>query len=77
MFTRLTRDEEAPLTELLQPGGDRFRDWPRSAIGVSLIVGLVALVVFLCITGSAAHGCPSAVWQRGVTIHTSGCPSAG
>ena len=65
IFTRLTRDEGAPRTESLRPEGPLRWAWPgrgrhgplRAVIYLPLVLGLVALFVFLAINSSAAHGC--------------------
>lgn len=67
IFTRLTRDEGAPRTELLRPQGRRLRwAWPkirltvRAAIYIPLVLGLVTLFVLLAINSSAVPGCRAA-----------------
>ena len=62
IFTRLTRDEGAPRTESLW--SEPRRIWPasrlpgtlRAIIAVPLVLGLVALLVFMAVNGSA-QGC--------------------
>jgi hypothetical protein len=66
IFTRLTRDDGAPHTELLRPGSHRIR-WTspdgkltgtaRTIIGIPLILGLLAFFVFMAVSSSAVHAC--------------------
>jgi hypothetical protein len=61
MFARLTSDEEVPRTESL-PSGIRLRRPARTVtlqaiIAVPLMLGLVALLIFLTVSSSAAHAC--------------------
>jgi hypothetical protein len=80
IFTRLTRDEGAPRTEVLQAETRLRRAWPpggltttvRAIIAVPLILGLVTLFVFMAINSSAVQGCrPGPVATR-----TTNCQSA-
>jgi len=65
IFTRLTRDEEAPRTEALRAQTRLRRAWPagrltltvRAIIAVPLILGLVTFCLFMAINGSATQGC--------------------
>ena len=65
IFAKLTRDEGAPRTEALRAETLLRRAWPtsgspatvRAAITVPLILGLLALCVFMAVNGSAAHSC--------------------
>ncbi|HEY6311747.1 MAG TPA: hypothetical protein VIY52_13220 [Streptosporangiaceae bacterium] len=65
IFTRLTRDEGVPRTEALRAQTRLRRARPaggltttvRAIIAVPLILGLVALFVFMAINGSTAQGC--------------------
>lgn len=64
IFTRLTRDEGAPQTESLRRQERRRRRRSRpdhrltgALIAVPLVLVLVAILVFLAISSSAAHGC--------------------
>ena len=64
IFTRLTRDEGAPRTESLQSEPRRWRIWPasglpgrlRAIIALPLVLGLVALLVFVAVNGPT-RGC--------------------
>jgi hypothetical protein len=85
IFTRLTRDEGAPPTESLRPEGLLRRAWPgrgrsgplRAVIYAPLVLGLVALFVFLVINSSAAHGCrPAAEPHAAASARAVGCQSA-
>lgn len=73
IFTRLTQDEEAPRTEALRPEGGLTDSW-RTIIAVPLILGLVALFVFMAVS-SATHGCRPAAGIHGAA-QTVSCPSA-
>jgi hypothetical protein len=84
IFTRLTRDEGAPPTESLRPEGLLRRAWSgggrsgplRAVIYVPLVLGLVALFVFLAINSSAAHGCrPVAGPHVAASARTASCQS--
>jgi hypothetical protein len=65
-FTRLTRDDGAPHTESLRPGGHRF-PWAspdgrpthtvRTIISIALVLGLVTIFVFMTVTGSGTRDC--------------------
>jgi hypothetical protein len=65
IFTRLTRDEGAPRTEALREPTLLRRAWPaggaaatvRAIIAVPLILGLMALFIFMAINGSGAQSC--------------------
>jgi hypothetical protein len=84
IFARLTRDEGAPRTESLRPGGRRRR-WTwldrrltvtlRAVIAVPVVLGLVTLFVFAAINGSAAHGCRPSPGVHGAA-RTASCQSA-
>ena len=64
IFTRLTRDEAAPRTESLPSGPPLRRIWPadglpgtlRPIIAVPLVLGLLALLVFMAVN-RPAQGC--------------------
>jgi hypothetical protein len=71
IFTRLTRDDGAPHTESLRPGGHRF-PWAspdgrlagrvRAIIAIALILSLMTFFMFMAVTGSGTRGClPGAV----------------
>jgi hypothetical protein len=85
IFTRLTRDEGAPRTESLRPTGLVRWTWPDSgrsgplhaAIYVPLILGLVALFMFLAINSPATHGCrPAAEPHVAAAARSVSCQSA-
>jgi hypothetical protein len=73
IFTRLTRDDGAPRTESLRPQGGRLR-WTRPDLGLTgrlraviaipLFLGLVALLVFMSISNSAAQDCRASAALR-------------
>jgi hypothetical protein len=69
IFTRLTRDEGAPRTESLSPRSQgRLAGHRRAVVAVPVILGLVALFVFMAIsTGPAAH------WCRPGAVRTASC----
>jgi hypothetical protein len=80
IFTRLTRDEGEPRTEVLPAPTGLRRAWPagglpatvRAIIAVPLILGLLTLFVFMAINGSGTQGCrPGPVMSR-----TTSCQSA-
>jgi hypothetical protein len=84
IFTRLTRDDGAPRTESLRPEGRRLR-WIRPDLGlpgrlraviaVPLLLGLVALLVFMSISNSAAQDCGAATTLRAIPAVAPACPS--
>jgi hypothetical protein len=83
IFTRLTRDEGAPRTESLWPEPRRI--WPasglprtlRAVIAVPLVLGLVALLIFMAVSGSV-QGCRPGWAPHGTTItRATVCQSAG
>ena len=63
IFTRLTKDDGAPLTEALQHVGLCRRIWLHSRLAAELILAvplalaLVALVAFVTLSSSGMHGC--------------------
>jgi hypothetical protein len=65
IFTRLTRDEAVPQRESLRPGADLAGTWPgsgptatlRAIVAIPLVLGFMALFVFLAMNSSIAHGC--------------------
>jgi hypothetical protein len=64
IFTRLAKDEAVPRTESLRAETRVARSWlhgltatPRAILAIPLILGFMALVVFLAMNGPAAHGC--------------------
>jgi hypothetical protein len=65
IFTKLTRDEGTPRTEALPAETLLRRAWSasglaataRAVIAVPLILGLLALCVFMAVNGSAGHSC--------------------
>ncbi len=75
IFTRLTRDEGAPRTEALRAETLLRRAWSasglaataRAVIAVPLILGLLALCVFMAVNGSAGHSCGPGPWMTRAT----------
>jgi hypothetical protein len=63
IFTRLTRDDGPPRTELLPPRASVRGAWltarRRVIIAVPVLLGLAGLLVFLAVSGSTAHPCRS------------------
>jgi hypothetical protein len=59
IFTRLTRDDGEPRTEALLSRSP-LAGQVRAIIAAPLILGLVALLVFMAITGSTARSCQPA-----------------
>jgi hypothetical protein len=74
IFTRLTRDDGEPRTESLRPRA-RPAIPVRSVITLTLLLGLVAVSVFMAITGSVTHGCQPAPEVHG-SGRTATCQSA-
>jgi hypothetical protein len=83
IFTRLTRDDGAPRTESLW--SEPRRIWPasrlpgtlRAIIAVPLVLGLVALLIFMAVSGSA-QGCQPGWAPHGTTMtRVTVCQSAG
>jgi hypothetical protein len=68
IFAMLTRDEGAPSSELLRLGAGRRWMLTAARLGtiivVPLVLGLVALIVFVAVS-SAGHGC-----RLGATPHS-------
>ena len=70
IFTRLTKDDGAPLTEALQHVGLCRRIWLHSRLAAELILAvplalaLVALVAFVTLSSSGMHGCQPDRWGR-------------
>jgi hypothetical protein len=64
IFARLTRDDEAPRTESLRPRA-RLAVPARSVITLTLLLGLVAVSVFMAVTGSTTHTCQPAPGVHG------------
>jgi hypothetical protein len=84
IFTRLTRDDGAPRTEALHAEGRRRRwtrphlgltGWLRAVIAVPLLLGVVALFVFMGINNSAAQNCGAAGAVRATPVVARACPS--
>lgn len=85
IFTRLTRDEGAPRTESLHPQGPHHRRaWPHSGsvgtlcavIAIPLVLCLVAVFVFLAISGAAAPGCRAGAGSHATAaVRTTNCQS--
>ena len=74
IFTRLTRDDGAPRTELLPPRASVRRAWltarRRAIIAIPVGLGLAALLTFLVVSGSTAHPCRS-----GMASYVASCQS--
>jgi hypothetical protein len=74
IFTRLTRDDGAPRTELLPPRASVRRAWlvarRRAIIAIPVVLGLAALLIFLADSGSTAHPCRS-----GMAPYVASCQS--
>jgi hypothetical protein len=72
IFTRLNRDEAVPRTESL-PAGARYR-WNRltaaqhAMVAVPLVLGLVALFVFLAMATPAARSCGPVAGLRAAAV---------
>lgn len=74
IFTRLTRDDGEPRTEALRPRSP-LAGRARAIIAAPLVLGLVALLVFMAISGSAARSCEPAVGAHG-SARTESCQSS-
>jgi len=75
IFTRLTRGEAVPRAESL-PAGARL-GWNRRFVAIPLVLAFVALLVFLAVISSAAHGCGNVAGLRGPAVtHYRGCQAA-
>jgi hypothetical protein len=74
IFTRLTRNEGAPRTESLSAGtslpGSRRIARTRAIVAVPLLLVLVAMLIFVTVSSSAAHAC-----RPGATPHVTSCQS--
>ena len=61
IFTRLTREDGAPRTELLPPRASVRRAWlvarRRAIIAIPVVLGLAALLIFLAVHGSSTQAC--------------------
>lgn len=66
IFTRLTGGEAVPRTESL-PAGARLA-WIRRFVAIPLVLGNVALLVFLAVTSPAVHGCGHMAGLRGAVM---------
>jgi len=84
IFTRLTRDDEVPLTETLRARARLRLAWPaggvtaraRAIIAVPVILGLVALCIFMAVNSSGAPGCrPGPVLARSVSCQSAPGPT--
>jgi hypothetical protein len=75
IFSRLARDDGAPRTESLPPRASVRRAWlvarRRAIIAIPVVLGLVALLVFLAVNGSTAHSC-----RPGTAPWVTSCQSA-
>jgi hypothetical protein len=74
IFTRLTRDDGLPHTESLRQRASLAVP-VRSVITFTLLLGLVAVSVFMAVTGSTAHSCQPAPGVHGAG-GTATCQSA-
>jgi hypothetical protein len=76
IFTRLTRDEAVPQRESLRPGADLAGTWPgggptatlRAIVFIPLVLGFMALFVFLAMNSSIAHGCGPVAGLRAAAV---------
>ena len=84
IFTRLNRDEGVPCIEALRTETLLRRVWPaggvtvpiRALIAIPLILGLLALCIFMAINTSAGHGCrPVSVLSPVTTCQSAQLPS--
>ena len=85
IFTRLTRDDGAPRTESLRPGAYRLRrtsaaggpmGTARAVIAIPLVLGVLALFVFLAVGNSATHGCRPGTGPHAGVARTASCQAA-
>ncbi len=66
VFNRLTRDDEVPRTESIHLPSRWQVAWSRSrraveiSLAVPLVLGLLALVVFLAVSSASVSGCKPA-----------------
>lgn len=71
IFTRLTRDDGAPRTESLRPGGHRF-PWAlpdgrvRATMVITLVLGLMTFFMFMAVTDSGTRHCLPGAGVHGV-----------
>jgi hypothetical protein len=84
IFARLTRDEGAPRTEALRAETLRRRACPaggltatvRALIAIPLILGLLALCIFMAVNSSAGYGCrPASVLSPATTCQSAQLPA--
>ncbi len=72
IFTRLNRNEGAPRTESLPPGTARQQARRiarvRALVAIPLLLVLVAMLIFVTVSGSTAHAC-----RPGTTPRVTGC----
>jgi hypothetical protein len=75
IFTRLARDEAVPRTESLRAETRSRWSWlgvltatPRAIVAIPLVLGFMALLVFLAMNRSAAHACGPAAGLRAVAV---------
>jgi hypothetical protein len=84
IFTRLTRDEGVPGTEALRTETLLRRVWPaggvtvpvRALIAIPLILGLLAICIFMAVSSSTEHGCrPVSVLSPVTTCQSAQLPN--
>jgi hypothetical protein len=75
IFTRLARDEAVPRTESLRAETRVAWSWlggltatPRAIVAIPLVLGFMALLVFLITDRSAANACGPATGLRAAAV---------
>jgi hypothetical protein len=75
IFTRLARDEAAPRRESLRAETRVAGGWlggltatPRAIVAIPLVLGFMALLVFLAMNRPAAHACGPAGGLRAAAV---------
>jgi hypothetical protein len=75
IFTRLAKDEAVPRRESLRAETRVAWGWlggltasPRAIVVIPLVLGFMALVVFLAMNRPAAHGCGSVGGLRAAAV---------
>jgi hypothetical protein len=75
IFTRLARDEAAPRRESLRAETRVAGGWlggltatPRAIVAIPLVLGFMALLVFLAMNRPAAHACGLAGGLRAAAV---------
>jgi hypothetical protein len=84
IFTRLARDEAVPRTESFRAGTRFPGGWlsgltatPRAMVAIPLVLGFMALLVFLAINRPAAHACgPAAGLRAAAVAQATSCQAA-